>query len=94
MKTLLVAGLLSSALLSPARSAPAAGWDTRVGKVHACPGVPASRCVQVFSVASTTRWRDVDLDRDVVPAHGCDGPVVEATLKTWMQREAGTPGHA
>jgi hypothetical protein len=54
MKTLLVAGLLSSALLSPARSAPAAGWDTRVGKVHACPGVPASRCIQVFSVASTT----------------------------------------
>jgi hypothetical protein len=45
-------------LLAPAHFAPAAGWHTRVGKPHACPGVPASRCVQVFSVASTTPWRD------------------------------------
>jgi hypothetical protein len=54
MRTLLLAALL----LTPAHFAPAAGWHTRVGKVHACPGVPASRCVQVFSVAATTRWRD------------------------------------
>ena len=47
-----------SAALQPAHFVPAAGWQTRVGKVHACPGVPASRCVQVFSVASTTPWRD------------------------------------
>src|ERR1043166_7161820 len=47
-----------SAALQPAHFVPAAGWHTRVGKVHACPGAPASRCVQVFSVASTTRWRD------------------------------------
>jgi hypothetical protein len=58
MKTFLLAGLLSAPLLTPAHFAPAAGWHTRVGKVHACPGVPASRCVQVFSVAATTRWRD------------------------------------
>src|SRR5262249_58698216 len=30
--------------LAPARFAPAAGWQVRVGKVHACVGVPASRC--------------------------------------------------
>jgi hypothetical protein len=47
-----------SAALQPAHFVPASGWHTRVGKVHACPGVPASRCVQVFSVASTTPWRD------------------------------------
>jgi hypothetical protein len=58
MKALLLVGVSSAALLTPAHFAPAAGWHTRVGKVHACPGVPASRCVQVFSVASTTRWRD------------------------------------
>jgi hypothetical protein len=58
MKTLLLAGLLSAPLLTPAHFSSAAGWHTRVGQVHACPGVPASRCVQVFTVASTTRWRD------------------------------------
>jgi hypothetical protein len=57
MKTLLLAGL-SALSLTPAHFVPSAGWHTRVGRVHACPGVPASRCVQVFSVASTTRWRD------------------------------------
>jgi hypothetical protein len=58
MKTLLLAALLSALIVTPAHFAPAAGWHTRVGQAHACPGVPASRCVQVFSVASTTRWRD------------------------------------
>jgi hypothetical protein len=58
MKAFLLSGLLSAPLLTPAHFVPAAGWHTRVGKVHACPGVPASRCVQAFSVASTTRWRD------------------------------------
>jgi hypothetical protein len=53
---LLVLAAVSS--LSAAHFVPAPAWHTRVGKVHACPGVPASRCVQVFSVASTTRWRD------------------------------------
>jgi hypothetical protein len=44
--------------LTPARFAPAPGWHLRTGTVHACPGVAASRCSQVVSVASTTRWRD------------------------------------
>lgn len=37
---------------------PANGWDARRNRVHACPGVRASRCSQVTSLASTTRWRD------------------------------------
>jgi hypothetical protein len=37
---------------------PANGWDVRRNRVHACPGVLASRCSQVTSLASTTRWRD------------------------------------
>lgn len=44
--------------LAPARFAPAAGWQVRVGKPHACVGVSASRCSQVTTVASTTRFRD------------------------------------
>ena len=30
----------------------------REGRAHACPGVPASRCSQATSVASTIRFRD------------------------------------
>jgi hypothetical protein len=37
---------------------PTNGWDVRRNRVHACPGVRASRCSQVTSLASTTRWRD------------------------------------
>jgi len=37
---------------------PANGWDVRRNGVHACPGVLASRCLQVTSLASTARWRD------------------------------------
>jgi hypothetical protein len=37
---------------------PANGWDVRRNRVHACPGVLASRCSQVTSLASTIRWRD------------------------------------
>lgn len=58
MRLLALAVLMALPALQPADFVPAAGWHTRTGKVHACPGVPASRCVQVFSVASTTPWRD------------------------------------
>jgi hypothetical protein len=44
--------------LAPAHFAPAAGWQQREGRVHACVGVSASRCLQVTSIASTTRFRD------------------------------------
>jgi hypothetical protein len=43
---------------APAHFAPAPGWTVREGRAHACPGVPASRCVQATSVASTVRLRD------------------------------------
>lgn len=44
--------------LVPARFAPAAGWQVRIGRPHACVGVSLSRCSQVTTVASTTRVRD------------------------------------
>jgi len=47
-----------AANLEPAHFAPAAGWQVRQGRAHACVGVPATRCVQVTTVASTTRFRD------------------------------------
>ena len=48
----------ASARLAPARFAPAAGWQVRMGRAHACVGVSASRCSQATTVASTTRFRD------------------------------------
>src|SRR5947208_1486437 len=47
-----------SARLDPVAFARAAGWHVHTGRVHACPGVSASRCSQVTSVASTAPWRD------------------------------------
>ena len=46
------------ATLVPVQFAPANPWHLRRNRVHACPGVQASRCSQVTSLASTTRWRD------------------------------------
>jgi hypothetical protein len=44
--------------LKPVQFATAVGWHLRTGTVHSCPGVFASRCSQVTSTASTTRYRD------------------------------------
>jgi hypothetical protein len=52
------AALTGRARLEPAHFTPTAGWQLREGKAHACVGVSASRCSQVASVASTTRFRD------------------------------------
>jgi len=35
-----------------------AGWHVGAGQVHACPGVPASRCTTVAAFASTAPLRD------------------------------------
>ena len=47
-----------SEAVSPMKFVPASGWHVRTGRAHACPGVPASRCSQVTSLASTIHWRD------------------------------------
>src|SRR6266852_3987469 len=44
--------------LSPVRFPSRPGWHIGVGKVHACPGVPRTRCAQVWSFAATDPWRD------------------------------------
>jgi hypothetical protein len=44
--------------LSPVRFERTPGWHVGADSVHACPGVPRSRCAQVGSWAATIRWRD------------------------------------
>ncbi len=55
---IVLAGLLLSSTLAPARFPARPGWHVGHGRVHACPGVPRSRCIAVSSWAATVRWRD------------------------------------
>jgi hypothetical protein len=48
----------ASLALLPALFAAHGGWHTGHDRVHACPGVSASRCVSVESWAATVPWRD------------------------------------
>lgn len=50
--------LAIAALLAPAHFQGGNGWQAGANRVHACPGVPRSRCAQVASWASTVRFRD------------------------------------
>jgi hypothetical protein len=47
-----------AATLTPVQFAAKPGWHVGVGKLHACPGVAATKCARVTSWASTVRWRD------------------------------------
>ena len=91
----------------PVHFTPANGWHLRKGKVHACPGVPASRCSEVRSLASTTRWRDCVecLPHRTVAAMRGDGiaiqisvaierPVRVARTFAWPPRVSGPSVHA
>ncbi|HEX3237693.1 MAG TPA: hypothetical protein VHQ99_04715 [Gaiellaceae bacterium] len=52
-------GLLVLALVvSPPHFRAAPGWHVGSRPAHACPGVPANRCVQASGWASTVRLRD------------------------------------
>jgi len=68
--------------LVPVRFAPAAGWRTATGSVHACPGTPLSRCAQVTSAAATTPWRDCVecLPHRTVAAMGRNGIAIQVTV--------------
>jgi hypothetical protein len=44
--------------LAPAHFRSGYGWHVGANRVHACPGVPRSRCEQVTSWAATVRFRD------------------------------------
>jgi hypothetical protein len=60
-------GLLAVLLvLSPPHFHAGPGWHVGSRPARACPGVPASRCVQASGWASTVRYRDC---RDCVPPH-------------------------
>ena len=58
------------------------GWHVGAGHVHACPGMPASRCVQVSSWAATVPWRDCGecLPQKTIDALPPDGIAVEVVL--------------
>ena len=52
-------GLLALALVvSPPHFQAGLGWHVGSRPAHACPGVPARRCVQASGWASTVRYRD------------------------------------
>jgi hypothetical protein len=44
--------------LVPMRFLAVAGWQIRTGAAHACLGASLSRCSQITTLASTSRWRD------------------------------------
>jgi hypothetical protein len=62
-----VFGLLAILLaVSPPHFQAAPGWHVGSRPARACPGVPASRCVQASGWSSTVRYRDC---RDCIPPH-------------------------
>ena len=54
----MLATVLAATALAPATFAAAPGWHVGAGRVHACPGVPATTCQSVSTWAATVPWRD------------------------------------
>jgi hypothetical protein len=54
----LPAAPMRTAMVEPVHFVRAGGWQVGEGTAHACVGVPATRCSQATSIASTTRFRD------------------------------------
>jgi hypothetical protein len=73
---------LAVVALLPALFAPRPGWHVGHGRVHACPGVPASRCVQATSWAATVRWRGCAecLPHETIGALPADGIILQVTV--------------
>lgn len=71
-----------AALALPALFAPNPGWHTGHGRVHACPGVSASRCVQAGSWAATVPWRGCGecLPHEMIAALPSDGIILQVTV--------------
>jgi hypothetical protein len=73
---------LAALSLLPALFAPLAGWHTGHGRVHACPGVSASRCVQAASWAATIPWQGCGecLPHQMIAALPRDGIILQVTV--------------
>lgn len=73
---------IASLSLVPALFPAHAGWHTGHGRVHACPGVPASRCVQVTSWAATIPWRGCGecFPHRMIGALPRDGTILQVTI--------------
>jgi hypothetical protein len=54
----MLAAAAAAVALAPVRFPPRLGWRSGHGAVHACPGVPATRCESVVTWAATAPWRD------------------------------------
>jgi hypothetical protein len=82
MRFLIATAVAASAALSPAHFAQRPGWHVGAGRVHACPGVPRARCVQVTSRASTVPWRDCTecLPHKTLARLPRDGVAIQLTL--------------
>ena len=68
--------------LAPALFAPHPGWHVGHGRVHACRGVSASRCVQATSWAATIPWRGCRecLPHQTIAALPRDGIALQVTV--------------
>jgi hypothetical protein len=77
-----VTAFLVGLSLLPALFAPRPGWHVGHGRVHACPGVSASQCVQATSWASTIRWRGCRecLPHETIAALPPDGIALQVTM--------------
>jgi hypothetical protein len=73
---------LAALLLLPALFAPHAGWHTGHGRVHACPGVSARRCVQAASWAAAIPWRGCGgcLPHQMIDALPRDGIILQVEV--------------
>jgi hypothetical protein len=76
--------LLAALTLLPVVFAPHSGWHTGHGPAHNCPGVPATRCVQASSWASTRPWRDCAecLPHKTIATLPRDGIILQVTIST------------
>jgi hypothetical protein len=77
-----LAVLLATAALAPLQFPRADGWHAGTTGSRACPGVPASRCVQAWSWTGTVRWRDCAgcLPHRTLAVLPRDGVLVSATV--------------
>jgi hypothetical protein len=81
---LLLVGLVAAGVLSPVRFAQRPGWHVGAGTAHACPGVPAVRCSQVWSWAATVHWRGCTgcLPHRLLATLPPDGIAIQVALAT------------
>jgi hypothetical protein len=74
--------LLAVLGLMPALFAPHAGWQSGHGRVHACPGVAPTRCLQAGGWAATVPWRGCGecIPHETIEALPRDGIILQVNV--------------